>query len=102
MRSSLPCRTQSPSNTRCTGPNGASSTNYTRADVRAALRDGEIIERYEDTGRGPSYLLLHWIDNRPLHVVAADKAKEEKTVVVTLYDPQTRADKWTDDYRRRT
>ena len=76
--------------------------NYTRADVRAALRDGEIIEQYEDTGRGPSYLLLHWIDNRPLHVVAADKAKEEKTVVVTLYDPQTRADKWTDDYRRRT
>lgn len=75
---------------------------YTRADVRAALRDGEIIERYEDTGRGPSYLLLHWIDHRPLHVVAADEAKEEKTVVVTLYDPQTRADKWTDDYRRRT
>ena len=74
---------------------------YPRADVRAALRDGEIIERYEDTGRGPSYLLLHWIDHRPLHVVAADKAKEEKTVV-TLYDPQTRADKWTDDYRRRT
>ena len=76
--------------------------NYTRADVRAALRDGEVIERYEDTGRGPSYLLLYWIDNHPLHVVAADKAKEEKTVVVTLYDPQTRADKWTDDYRRRT
>ena len=75
---------------------------YTRADVRAALRDGEIIERYEDTGRGPSYLLLHWIDNRPLHVVTVDKAKEEKAVVVTLYDPQTRADKWTDDYRRRT
>ena len=75
---------------------------YTHAHVRAALRDGEIIEQYEDTGRGPSYLLLHWIDNRPLHVVAADKAKEEKTVVVTLYDPQTRADKWTDDYRRRT
>ena len=69
---------------------------YTRADVRAALRDGEVIERYEDTGRGPSYLLLHWIDNRPLHVVAADKAKEEKTVVArALYDPQTRAE-WMD------
>jgi len=74
---------------------------YTRSDVREALRTGDIIERYEDTGRGPSYLLLHWTEDRPLHVVAADKETEKKTAIVTLYDPRAKAHKWTDDYRQR-
>lgn len=74
---------------------------YTRDDVRAALHDGDVIEEYEDTGRGPSYLVLHWIEGRPLHVVAADKVKKEETIIVTLYDPRSEADKWTDDYRQR-
>ena len=74
---------------------------YSRSDVRAAPRDANVIERYAGTGRGPSYLLLHWIEGRPLHVVAADKAEQEKTIIVTLYDPRSRADKWTDDYRQR-
>ena len=74
---------------------------YSHAEIRAALQDGEIIEEYENTGRGPSYLLLHWTESRPVHVVAADKAEAEKTIIITLYDPHSQADKWTDDYRRR-
>ena len=74
---------------------------YSRSDVRAALQDGDVIEEYRDTGRGSSNLLLHWIEGRPIHVVAADKVKKGKTIVVTLYDTRSRADKWTDDYRQR-
>lgn len=69
------------------------------AAVEEALRNGEVIETYPDTGRGPSYLLLYWIDGTPLHVVAADK--EEFTIIITVYDPRTEPDEWTDHYSRR-
>ncbi len=69
------------------------------AAVREALREGDVIETYPDTGRGSSYLLLHWIGSAPLHVVAADK--EDFTVIITVYDPRTEPDEWTDHYRRR-
>jgi hypothetical protein len=38
---------------------------YSHEAVRTALRDGETIEAYPDTGRGTSYLLLHWIEAAP-------------------------------------
>jgi hypothetical protein len=74
---------------------------YSRSEVRSALQHGDVIETYDDTGRGPSYLMLHWTETRPVHVVAADKTKPEKTIIITLYDPRSQADKWTDDYRQR-
>lgn len=74
---------------------------YSRSEVRSALQHGDVIETYADTGRGSSYLLLHRTETRPVHVVAADKTKSGKTIIITLYDPRSQADKWTDDYRRR-
>lgn len=70
-----------------------------RAAVREALREGNVIETYPDTGRGSSYLLLHWIEGAPVHVVAADK--EGFTAVVTVYDPRTEPEEWTDDFSQR-
>lgn len=67
--------------------------------VRDALQDGTTIETYPDTGRGPSYLLLHWIGDAPIHVVAADK--DGFTIIVTVYDPRTEPDTWTDNYSQR-
>lgn len=67
--------------------------------VQEALREGEIIETYPDTGRGPSYLLLYWIGDVPIHVVAADK--EGFTIIITVYDPRTEPDEWTNDYSQR-
>ncbi len=68
--------------------------------IQEALREGDTIETYPDTGRGPSYLLLHWIGDAPIHVVAADK--DGFTVIVTVYDPRTEPDEWTDDYSQRS
>jgi hypothetical protein len=67
--------------------------------IEEALRKREIIETYPDTGRGSSYLLLHWIGEAPIHVVAADK--EGFTLIITVYDPRSEPDEWTDDYSQR-
>ena len=67
--------------------------------IEEALRESEIIETYPDTGRSPSYLLLHWTDEAPIHVVAADK--EGFTLIVTVYDSSTEPDEWTNDYSQR-
>ena len=56
-------------------------------DVRHALDDGQAIERYPDTTPYPSRLVLGWRGDRPLHVVAADVPGDEKTIVVTVYEP---------------
>ena len=81
------------------------SFGYSREDVRAALLGGECIESYPDTGRGESYLLLHWTAERPMHVVAADKpASEEhpaRTLIVTVYDPRTEPEEWAEDFTKR-
>lgn len=76
---------------------------YSREDVRQALRHGTVIEQYPDTGRGESYLLLHWIDERPIHVVAADKEDGAgfRTIIITVYDPRTEPQEWSDDFRER-
>ena len=77
---------------------------YSHEAVRTALRDGETIEAYPDTGRGTSYLLLHWIEGRPVHVVAADKEPSSEpphTLVITVYDPRTDSDEWTDHFSER-
>lgn len=72
---------------------------YDEDDVEAALRGGNVIETYPDTGRGTSYLVAHWIEDRPIHVVAADKGEE--TIVITVYDPRSEPGEWTDHYMKR-
>lgn len=77
---------------------------YSIEEVRLALSEGEIIEEYPDTGRGRSHLVLDWIDDRPIHVVAANKTPAQEqpyTLIVTVYDPRTEADEWTDNFSQR-
>ncbi len=68
-------------------------------DVRHILYEGEVIESYPDDTPFPSRLILGWLDNRPVHVVAADNNEENETVVITTYEPETRL--WSRDFRRR-
>ena len=74
---------------------------FTRAEVEEVVREGRVIEEYEDEYRGPSALLLHWINEkeRPVHVVAAPK--KDITVIVTVYDPSDQPDTWNDNYTKR-
>ena len=68
-------------------------------DVRSVLEKGEIIERYPDDIPYPSRLILGWVENRPLHVVAAENIADNETIVITVYEPDQ--DKWSLSFKRR-
>jgi uncharacterized protein DUF4258 len=69
------------------------------ADVREVLTSGQIIEAYPNDIPHPSRLVLGWRGTRPLHVVIADDAEAEETIVVTVYEPDPA--QWEPGFRRR-
>lgn len=68
-------------------------------DVWWVLESGETIAEYPDDRPVPSRLVLGWISNEPLHVVAADDVDSDITVVISTYRPDP--DLWSPDFRRR-
>ncbi len=68
-------------------------------EVRNALTSGEVIESYPEGTPYPSRLVLGWSGSRPLHIVAAENAKERETIVITLYEPDRK--QWEPGFRRR-
>jgi hypothetical protein len=66
--------------------------------VQAVIEHGEIIESYIDDKPYPSFLVMGYCDEMPLHVVYA---KDEKStiVVITAYTPSL--DKWNSDLKTR-
>ncbi len=67
--------------------------------VRHVLETGEVSENYPADKPYPSRLVLGWRGQRPLHVVAAHNARDEQTIVITVYEPSPY--EWEDDFRRR-
>lgn len=43
--------------------------------------------------------MLGWSGGRPIHVVAADNAKEQETIVITVYQPDVA--EWEEGFSRR-
>jgi len=68
-------------------------------DVESALSAGEVIENYPNNEPYPSRLMLGWSGSRPIHVVMAENAADNETVVVTAYEPEP--SQWDADFRRR-
>ena len=68
-------------------------------DVRRVLTTGETIEDYPEDTPYPSRLMLGWCGTRPLHVVAADNAEADETIVITVYEPD--AAQWESNFKRR-
>ena len=66
-----------------------------------ALSDCEIIENYPDDPRGASCLVLGFCREKPVHAVCAIKTNPEELLLITVYDPSKRPEKWTKDYRKR-
>lgn len=58
-----------------------------RKDVFEVLNKGEVIEEYLEDKPWPSALFLGWVDNQPLHVVAAYSKDIQKVAIVTVYEP---------------
>jgi len=73
--------------------------NISADEVKEILRRGKVIEDYPLDKPYPSYLIFGWVQNRPLHVVAADDSAEKQSVVITVYEPES--SQWDPSFERR-
>ena len=73
----------------------------TTKEVKEAILHGEIIEDYPDDHRGASCLVLGFSGQRPIHAVSTTKVEPEELLLITVYDPSKRPNKWTENYRER-
>ena len=64
----------------------AADENIDIAEIRDAILNDEILERYADTGRGQSCLLLGFVKGRPIHVVCG--WRRGSVVIITVYIPK--------------
>ena len=71
------------------------------AEVEEALIQCEIIELYPDDARGPSCLVLGFAGKRPVHAVCAVRSDPDELLLITVYDPSRRPEKWRQGYRKR-
>lgn len=75
------------------------SRNISIANVKEVLKKGTIINSYPDDQPYPSYLLLRYIKQRPIHVVAALDSGIGTCIVITAYEPSL--DIWRDGFKER-
>ena len=69
------------------------------ADIRQVIISGETITTYPTDKPFPSRLILGWSGPRPIHVVVADNSQTQETIIITVYEPDTR--EWEPDFKRR-
>ena len=69
----------------------------TTEDVLASVRTGDVIKEYPDDKPYPSFLILNFINARPVHVVVARSEKDEVCFVVTVYEPDISI--WSKDFK---
>jgi hypothetical protein len=71
-------------------------------EVMASITaNGQMIEYYPSTGRGPSCLILSWISpQEPVHTVIAYPAYgiTSVAIMVTVYRPNLRPQEWSSDF----
>ncbi|OQB37058.1 MAG: hypothetical protein BWY09_01710 [Candidatus Hydrogenedentes bacterium ADurb.Bin179] len=60
--------------------------NLSLSDIENVLLNGDTIEHYSDTGRGPSCLVCGTVNNKPIHVVCG-KNKHSWLIIITVYRP---------------
>ncbi len=70
-------------------------------ELEDALKNCETIEDYPDDPRGASCLVLGFSGQRPIHAVCTIKVEPEELLLITVYDPSKRPNKWTENYRKR-
>lgn len=66
-------------------------------NIKNILTDSEIINRYSNDKPYPSYLLLGFIFDRPLHVVIGKDDMTGNCVIITAYEPLSNL--WESDFK---
>ncbi len=56
-------------------------------EVEEVITTGEVIKSYLTDKPYPSYLLLKFVNGRPLHVVIAQNDETNECIIVTSYEP---------------
>jgi hypothetical protein len=69
------------------------------SEIEEALVRGEVIQAYPDDRPYPSYLLLAWVQEQPLHVVVGQDSKLGNCIIITVYKPSLFL--WNEDYKTR-
>ncbi len=70
-------------------------------ELEDALKNCVIIEDYPDDPRGASCLVLGFCGSKPLHAVCTIKKGPEELLLITVYNPSKRPDRWIDNYSKR-
>ena len=60
--------------------------------VTRIVEEGRTILRYDDDKPYPSRLVLGYDGERPVHILIAENAEANETIVITAYEPS--ADVW--------
>ena len=68
-------------------------------DVLDIVRTGVIIKEYQADKPYPSFLILKFVDNKPVHVVVAKNVKESLCFVITVYEPDPSI--WSGDFKNK-
>jgi hypothetical protein len=69
-------------------------------DIRSTIVNGTIIEEYPEDVPYPSFLVILWQGQRPVHLVAANNNADGETIIITVYEPDPQ--KWNSGFTRRT
>lgn len=64
-------------------------------EIEIVIANGAIIKDYPEDKPYPSFLILGFIKNRPIHIVASTD-KNENCYIITAYEPDT--DLWNQDF----
>jgi len=56
-------------------------------DIEVSIENGEIIEEYLNDKPYPSFLILHYINGKPIHVVSSFDKDSETVYLITAYFP---------------
>ena len=68
-------------------------------DIRYILKNGEVIEEYLDDKPFPSFLLLGFILNRPIHIIVAFNKCDNNCIIITAYEPNVNL--WQNNFKSR-
>ena len=63
-------------------------------DIDNMINSSEIIENYPNDKPYPSYLLLGFSEEKPIHIVVAYSESDDKIIFITAYRPNP--DFWID------
>jgi Domain of unknown function (DUF4258) len=68
-------------------------------DVLSVVRKGEIIKEYPDDKPYPSFLILKFVNNKPVHIVVAKNNENNFCFVITVYEPDPTM--WSKDFKNK-